>query len=307
MALTGDVNWREELPGVAVLEREPMAAHTTFRIGGPAAVLLRPESVRGAQAALRLCRNRGLRPFFLGNGSNLLAPDGGYDGVVLDTGGLNGLAAPERDGIYAGSGVLLPRLAQFAAQQGLSGLEWAGGIPGSVGGAVRMNAGAYGGEVAQAVERVDYLDEAGKAGTLTGAGCGFAYRHSVFCGRPWLITGAFFRLTPGDPEEIRARMGELNRRRRERQPLEYPSAGSAFKRPPPLDGEPRYAAALIDACGLKGLRVGDAQVSEKHAGFIVNRGQATCGDVLALMDEVRRRVLAQTGVELEPEVEYLKV
>lgn len=296
-----ELNWAREVPGLEVLEREPMAAHTTFRIGGPARWMLRPADADQAAAILRLCRERDLTPFFLGNGSNLLVSDKGYDGVVISTDGLDQTVSVEgEDTIYADGGVRLSRLSNLAAEQGLSGLEFAAGIPGSVGGALRMNAGAYGGEMSQVVERVDYLDEEGCPRTLAPEECHFSYRRSLFCQKPWLITGALFRLKPGDSTEIRGRMAELNRRRRDKQPLEYPSAGSVFKRP-----QDHFAAALIEACGLKGLRVGDAQVSEKHSGFIVNRGQATCADVWSLMEEVTARVLDRTGVLLEPEVEYL--
>ena len=163
-----------------------------------------------------------------------------------------------------------------------------------------MNAGAYGGEMSQVVERVDYLDERGERHSLTGAECDFSYRHSIFCQKPWLITGALFRLNPKDPGAIKSDMAELGRRRREKQPLDYPSAGSTFKRP-----QGHFAAALIEECGLKGLSVGGAQVSEKHSGFVINKGGATCADVVALMREVQDKVLEKTGVRLEPEVEIL--
>ncbi len=287
------------VPGLEVLEGEPMSRHTTFRIGGPARWMLLPRSADQAAAVLRLCRERGIVPFFLGCGSNLLVGDGGYDGAILSTARLDEMRV-EGETVYAGGGARLSRLAALAADQGLSGLEFASGIPGSVGGAVRMNAGAYGGEMCQALERVDCLDETGAPHTLSPEACHFAYRHSVFCEKNWLITGALFRLRRRDSAEIRAEMAELNRRRREKQPLEYPSAGSTFKRPPG-----RFAAALIEECGLKGLRVGGAQVSEKHSGFVINREDATCADVLALMEQVRERVLERTGVLLEPEVEIL--
>lgn len=300
-----DIDWGGLFPGLEVLTDEPMKNHTTFRIGGSAKVILRPETTQEAAGILRVCSRRGLKPFFLGNGSNLLASDGGYDGVIVSTARMDCLMRMGDRSVYAGSGVLLSKLANYAAGLGLSGLEFAAGIPGSVGGAVRMNAGAYGGEMGKVVARADYLDPRGREGILETEGCQFAYRHSVFCWEPWLITGVLFHLTPGDPGEIRARMAELGKKRREKQPLEYPSAGSAFKRPPPVDGEPQYAAALIDGCQLKGLRVGDAQVSKKHAGFVVNLGEATAADVLALMDQVREEVKRQTGVTLEPEVEFL--
>lgn len=296
------IDWRSAVPGLEVLEGESMARHTTFKIGGPARTFLRPEDTDQAAAILRLCHERGVTPFFLGNGSNLLVSDGGYDGVILSTAAMDLVVGSAGETtLYADSGVLLSKLANQAADQGLSGLEFASGIPGSVGGAARMNAGAYGGEMSQVLERVDYLDETGQLHTLDREGCGFSYRSSVFCHKPWLITGALFRLKRGDPQEIRGDMAELSRRRREKQPLEYPSAGSTFKRP-----QEHFAAALIEECGLKGLRVGGAQVSEKHSGFVINRQNATCADVLALMEEVRTQVRAKTGVELEPEVEILE-
>lgn len=299
---------KEECPGLELRRNEPMSAHTTFRVGGPARLFLLPKSPEKAEKAAAVCRAEGEPLFFLGNGSNLLAADGGYEGVVLATGGMDRV---ERRGntVTADCGVPLPRLAAWAAEEGLAGLEFASGIPGTVGGAVTMNAGAYGGELAQVVQTVEYLDETGERRRFSGTECGFSYRHSIFSNHPeWLVLSAELALEPGEKAEIRARMAELNARRREKQPLEYPSAGSTFKRPAPKpDGTPVYAAALIDGCGLKGLRVGGAQVSEKHAGFIVNTGGATCADILALMDTVRERVLRERGVELEPEVRLLGV
>lgn len=294
------VDWRRELPQVELLENEPMSHHTTFRIGGPARWMLRPRDTDQAAAILRLCHTHDIRPFFLGNGSNLLVSDQGYDAVVVDTSGLERMSVEGENTIYADSGVLLSRLAGFAADQGMAGLEFASGIPGSVGGAVRMNAGAYGGEICQVLARVDYLDQTGALHTAKPEDCGFSYRRSIFGQTPWLITGALFTLTPGETDEIRGRMAQLNRQRREKQPLEYPSAGSTFKRP-----QEYFAAALIEECGLKGLQVGGAQVSEKHSGFVINRGDATCADVLALMERVQARVMERTGVLLEPEVEIL--
>lgn len=293
------VDWRRELPELEVLEEEPMAGRTTFRIGGPARWFLCPRDETQAAQVLALCRREGIVPFFLGNGSNLLVADEGYEGVVLSTRRLNRLE--EEDGlICSGSGVLLSRLANFALEHGLTGLEFTQGIPGSVGGGVRMNAGAYGGELGQVVEWVDALDSAGTRRRFSGAECGFSYRHSLFCREPFLVLGAAFRLEKGEKNAIRAAMEDYAQRRREKQPLEFPSAGSTFKRP-----QGHYAAALIDSCGLKGLRVGDAQVSEKHAGFLINRGHATAAEMLALMAQVRDRVREETGVELEPEVETL--
>ncbi len=296
---------RAACPALDIREHESMAEHTAFRVGGPARVMVLPRSEEEALQAVKTATGLGIVPFFMGNGSNLLVADGGYDGLVLKA--VEGLGALERQGdtLYAGSGVLLPKLASFACEQGLTGLEFAHGIPGSVGGAVTMNAGAYGGEMAQVVEEVHLLTPQGEREILRGAALEFGYRHSAFSGGERLILGAKFRLTGGDREKIRARMEELMAERRRKQPLEWPSAGSTFKRPAPVDGKAQYAAALIDRCGLKGRQVGGAQVSEKHAGFIVNRGGATCHDILALVDVVRETVLRAAGVTLELEVRTL--
>ena len=295
-------------PGLELRRDEPMAGHTTFRIGGPAALMALPRTAAEAQAALSAAAELGSAPFFLGNGSNLLVADQGYAGLIVKPAGeledirtLPPQGLQEGARLRAGGGALLSRLSRAALEQGLTGLEFAQGIPGSVGGAVTMNAGAYGGEIAQVLEQVTFLDPAGEARTVPAAECGFGYRRSIFSDGRSLILEAVFRLEPGDRAEIGARMEELAARRKEKQPLEYPSAGSTFKRPPG-----HFAAALIDRCGLKGLTAGGAQVSEKHAGFIVNRGGASCADVLELVRQVRERVLRETGVELELEVKVLK-
>ena len=312
-------------PGLELREHEPMAKHTSFRVGGPVRLMALPrtaeEAVRVVQAAAEL----GIKPFFMGNGSNLLVADGGWEGLIVKT--FDGLSALEGEGdtLRAGSGLLLKtggmdqvrevnrrlraesgiplsRLAVAALDRGLTGLEFAHGIPGSLGGGVTMNAGAYGGELCQVITAVTCLTPEGEVETVPAAACAFGYRCSAFSGGERLILGAELRLTPGDPAEIRAQMEELARRRKEKQPLEYPSAGSTFKRP-----EGYFAAALIDSCGLKGYSVGGAQVSEKHAGFLINRGGATCGDLLRLIDHVRETVLRETGVALELEVKTLGV
>ena len=203
--------------------------------------------------------------------------------------------------LTAGAGATLAQLAVEAANRGLAGLEFAHGIPGSVGGGMVMNAGAYGGELCQVVRQVRAMDRQGRVMELAGEECAFSYRHSRFSEGGWLILSAAVELEEGDPAAIRDRMAELMARRKEKQPLDYPSAGSTFKRP-----EGHFAAALIDQCGLKGLRVGGAQVSEKHAGFVINTGAATCRDILELMGQVRERVFRETGVELEPEVKYVR-
>jgi len=293
-------------PALEVRRDEPMSRHTAFRIGGPARLFLVPGTAAELEAILELCRGAGSRPLFLGNGSNLLVPDKGYDGVVLSMGEYARLSFEEGH-IYASGGALLSKVSAAALEHGLTGLEFAGGIPGSAGGAAVMNAGAYGGEMAQVVEFVDVLDLEGSSRRVPAASCAFAYRRSAFSSGKLLVTGVYFRLTPGNREKIRAKMADLARRRKEKQPLEYPSAGSTFKRPAPLaDGTPVYAAALIDECGLKGLSVGGAQVSEKHAGFIINKGGATFDDVMRLIEQVRETVLKRTGVELEPEVKIIR-
>lgn len=289
---------RQTVPELELLEQEPMSRHTTFRVGGPVPLMALPQNAQQAAAAVRAAAQLGIAPFFLGNGSNLLVPDEGVDVFVIKTGNCLCGAEVEDTCIRAESGILLSRLAVLARDRGLTGLEFAHGIPGSLGGAVTMNAGAYDGEMAQVVTSVTVLTQAGEL--VETDEFDFSYRHSAFSDGSRLILGAKLRLQRGDEAQIRARMEELMERRKSKQPLEYPSAGSTFKRP-----EGYFAAALIDQCGLKGLRVGGAQVSEKHAGFVINRGGATCADILSLMEQVRRRVLEQTGVELEPEVKIL--
>ena len=292
---------RQSCPALELREREPMARHTTFRIGGPVRLMAMPRSEGEVLACLREAERAQVRLVVLGNGSNLLAADGEIPCFAVL---LTGLDALERTGereIWAGAGVSLARLASFAAQEGLAGLEFAHGIPGTLGGGVLMNAGAYGGEMVQVVKEVAAAGRNGGVETVPAEQCGFSYRRSAFSDGERVILGAKFHLEPDDPAAIRGRMDDLARRRKEKQPLEYPSAGSMFKRP-----AGHFAAALIEQCGLKGLTVGGAQVSEKHAGFVINRGGATCADVLALVDQVKERVLQQTGVELEMEVRVLR-
>ena len=292
---------RQSCPALELREHEPMARHTTFRIGGPVRLMALPRSEGEVLACLREAERARVRLVVLGNGSNLLAADGEIPCFAVL---LTGLDALERTGereIWAGAGVSLARLASFAAQEGLAGLEFAHGIPGTLGGGVLMNAGAYGGEMVQVVKEVAAAGRNGGVETVPAEQCGFSYRRSAFSDGERVILGARFHLEPDDSAAIRGRMDDLARRRKEKQPLEYPSAGSMFKRP-----AGHFAAALIEQCGLKGLTVGGAQVSEKHAGFVINRGGATCADVLALVDQVKERVLQQTGVELEMEVRVLR-
>lgn len=285
-------------PEMQILTREPMSRHTTFRVGGPVSLMVCPCSVQQAACAVQIAAEEGIEPLFLGNGSNLLVPDEGVNAFVIKS--VHGLTGLVCDGtsITAESGVLLSRLAVFARDRGLAGLEFAHGIPGSLGGAVVMNAGAYDGEMAQVVSEVTYLSASGEIETTEQFD--FSYRHSAFSDGKRMIIQVKLNLQEGDPDVIRARMEDLMERRKSKQPLEWPSAGSTFKRP-----QGYFAAALIDQCGLKGLTVGGAQVSEKHAGFVINKGGATCADILELMEQVRSRVFEQTGVILEAEVKLL--
>ena len=294
---------KQQLPGMTLLEHEPMSAHCSFHIGGPARALAIPSDVTGLTKLCAILREHKVAPFLLGNGSNILFPDEGLpDLLLLSTEKLQKLFLLPDGAIYAEAGVSLARLAAFACEQGLTGLEFASGIPGTVGGGVRMNAGAYGGEMKDVVESVVfyYLPRQALLET-SNEECQFVYRGSAFSKSSGMaILSAVFRLQPGNKEEISAKMRELNEKRREKQPLELPSAGSAFKRP-----EGHFAAALIDQAGLKGFTVGGAQVSEKHAGFVVNRGGATWKDVYTLLQEVRKRVYEQFRVALEPEIVIL--
>lgn len=285
-------------PEMDVRVCEPLSKHTSFRIGGPAALLAMPSSAEQARLAVKTAVELGIEPFFIGNGSNLLVADEGINRFVIKTSNLRAVQVDDAT-LEAESGVTLARLAMVAAEQGLTGLEFAHGIPGTLGGAVMMNAGAYGGEMAQVVTEVTCLSLEGTIEKVYDFG--FGYRRSVFNDGKRLILGVRLELRHAEAKLISARMEELAEARKSKQPLDFPSAGSMFKRP-----EGHYAAALIDRCGLKGFRVGGAQVSEKHAGFVINRGGATCSDVLALVDQVKCRVREQTGIELEMEVKVLR-
>ena len=292
---------KEQLPQLELREGEPMARHTTFRVGGPAACMALPRGEEELRQILRLAHQEGVSPFFLGKGSNLLVADEGVDRFLIKlAGGLDHLSWDGETGLTVGSGVTLTQAAVFAAGHGLTGLEFAHGIPGTLGGGVFMNAGAYDGEMAQVIDWVDCLDETGQPHRLGKEDLELGYRHSIFSHRPWLITRAHLTLARGEEGAIRAKMADLAQRRRSKQPLEFPSAGSTFKRPAGY-----FAGGLIEQCGLKGKAVGGAQVSEKHAGFVINTGKATCQDILALIRLVRAAVFRETGVMLEPEVRLL--
>ena len=282
-----------------VLLNEPMSGHTTLKLGGPADYLAFPRSAEEIAALFAEARARSLPVTVIGHGSNLLVLDGGIRGLVICIG--KNMRKITRNGntITAQAGAMLGSVAAEAADAGLAGLEFASGIPGTVGGGVTMNAGAYGGEMAQVVTRVKGIYPDGRTVTLDREEMAFGYRRSAVTEKGFIVTEAVFELHAGDPAEIRARMAELNAKRAEKQPLDVPSAGSTFKRP-----EGYYAAALIDQCGLKGYSVGGARVSMKHAGFLVNTGTSS-SDFLSLMQKVQEIVEERAGVKLEPEIRII--
>lgn len=289
------------LPDLEWVCDEPMAKHTSFRIGGPARRMAFPKTREQLVVLAGLLQEAGIEPLLLGNGTNLLVADEGLDTVVINTSAQ--LSRVEQTGeceLTADAGVSLCQLALFAWKQGLAGLAFAHGIPGTLGGGVVMNAGAYGGELKDVIADVTALYPDGVR-TLTADEMGFSYRHSAFSSGEGIVLGAKLKLEPGDPNAIKAKMDELMARRKASQPLEFPSAGSTFKRPPG-----HYAGPLIESCGLKGARIGGAEVSCKHAGFVVNAGGATCADVLALMKKVQKTVFDTYGVLLEPEVKIVR-
>ena len=283
-------------------ENEMLSAHTTFKIGGPAEVFASPQNAGQVSAAVRFCKENGVKLFPLGKGSNLLVSDEGASGIVLHFGrDMSETRLLDEETIYCEAGASLAKLCSFALEKSLTGLEFAYGIPGSVGGAVFMNAGAYGGEIKDVILSAEHIDENGERGVFEGDALEMSYRHSVYGSKKYIITSAVFRLKKGDKAEIKVKMDELIGKRFDKQPMDKPSAGSTFKRP-----EGAFASALIDQCGLKGFTVGGAQVSEKHAGFVINKGGATCADVLELIERVQNKVKTDTGFTLEPEVEILE-
>lgn len=285
---------------IRVFRDEPMSHHTTFRIGGPADVFLSCTSGAPLDEIIPRVRASGLPVYVIGRGSNLLVPDQGVRGVVLCTTGMHDVTV-NGETIVAEAGASLAAIASTALRAGLTGIEFAAGIPGTLGGAVFMNAGAYGGQMADRILRTRYLDADGMLGVIEGAAHEFGYRESVFKRHPdWMILSSELQLHRGRADEIREKMEDFAERRRQKQPLEYPSAGSTFKRP-----EGYFAGKLIQDCGLMGTAVGGAQVSEKHAGFLINRGEATCADMRALIALVQDTVRRETGVSLECEVRLL--
>ncbi|MBQ7896638.1 MAG: UDP-N-acetylmuramate dehydrogenase [Oscillospiraceae bacterium] len=291
---------KNEIGGLELLENEPLSQHSSFKIGGAARVMAMPKDKEELRALCKLLYEECVCPMPLGRGSNILFPDEGLKSAfIISTEKMQSLELLPDGSIYAASGVSLAKLSNFAYQNGLKGLEFASGIPGSLGGGLVMNAGAYGGELKDVVVKTEfYCLNRQDMFWLEKPECCFEYRGSIFkTPGSCVITGANIRLEKGDKEEIAEKMRSLNESRREKQPLNFPSAGSAFKRP-----EGHFAAALIDEAGLKGYTVGGAQVSEKHAGFVVNAGDASAADVRQLMDDVKRIVEDKSGVKLEPEI-----
>lgn len=282
--------------GIDAHFNESMQKHTTFKVGGNAVCIAVPDTVKKAAVLVKFLNENNIKHYFLGNGSNVIFNDNGFDGVIIKTSALNFIEI-DKNYVKSGAGVLMTALAKKLQENNLSGLEFCYGIPGNVGGGVFMNAGAYGGEISDCLVSVEYIDEKGILKSISKEECDFSYRHTRFMKEKWLIVSATFKLEEKDGEEMLCFMEDIMQRRKDKQPLDKPSAGSSFKRPVGY-----FAAALIDECGLKGMTVGGAQVSEKHAGFIVNIGGATCEDIVALADKVRQIVFEKKGVVLEKEM-----
>lgn len=290
-----------EQNGCKVTRNADLSRYTTFKIGGPAALLVEPGSVDALSEVLKTCKKEGVKPLILGRGSNVLVPDEGIENVVIVMGeNFSKIEYCGSEMIKAQAGAPVIRLCKFALDYSLGGLEFAYGIPGSVGGGVYMNAGAYGGEMKDVVLFVDYLDYDGNRGSWQGKELGFSYRHSNFMDSDLIITSVVFKLEHRNPDVIKSKMDGLMQRRRDKQPLDYPSAGSTFKRP-----EGYFAGKLIQDSGLMGKQIGGAQVSTKHAGFVINKGGATAKDVKDLIHFVQKTVKDKFGVTLEPEVRIL--
>ena len=282
-------------------EQEPMNRHTTFKVGGPARYYLIPETTGEVRAAIDFADARQLPFMIVGNGSNLLFADREYHGVVIEIGeSFSELSVHMDHVVTVKAGMRLSAMASRLARLGLGGFEFAGGIPGTVGGAITMNAGAYGGEIKDCLREITVMTEEGELMTLSADELDLSYRHSILQEKKWIVLSGTFAFHPEKPEEIAETMRELNEKRREKQPLEFPSAGSTFKRP-----EGYFAGKLIEDAGLRGYRIGDAQVSEKHCGFVINRGDATASEIHSLIVHVQRIVREKFGVELEPEVRMI--
>lgn len=279
-------------------ENEPLKKHTSFKIGGNAKIYVMPETEEQIKEIMLKCDEFQLKYYLLGNGTNVLFSDEGYNGVIISTiENFNGIRQLSENTFECDAGVKITTLCNYALKNSFTGFECLYGIPGTVGGAIITNAGAYGGEVSDVIVEVNHIDNNGDFGSLIGEEIDFSYRHSAYETNGYTICSAIFVCEKGEREEIKAKMNELINRRKEKQPLEFGSAGSTFKRP--KDG---YAAALIEQAGLKGTHIGDAEVSTKHSGFIINKGNATCDDVLKLIDIVKKKVYEETGIMLECEV-----
>ena len=303
------MDWKETVKNYyrpeQILFDEPMAKHTTFRIGGPAECYVIPDDAEQIRKTVALADEAGVPCHIIGNGSNLLVSDDGVPGIVIrmeeNSWEKTGTAEDGRDCFRVSAGSLFSSFAKALCRDGYTGLEFATGIPGSIGGAVVMNAGAYGGEVKDVLVSADVLTKSGEILTVPASELDLSYRHSNIDDKCYTVLSAVFAVKKSeDPEAVSARVAELSEKRKEKQPLEYPSAGSTFKRP-----EGYFAGKLIDDCGLRGYRVGDAQVSEKHCGFVINRGNATAEDVMQLISAVQRKVMEKFGIMLEPEVRFL--
>lgn len=285
---------------IVVLENEPMSSHTSFKTGGNADIFIKADRAENIIKAVKILENENIPYFIMGNGSNLLVSDKGIEGAVIEIGSLMNNITVNGDKIYAEAGALLSSLSAAAADNSLTGLEFASGIPGSVGGAVFMNAGAYDGEIKNVIVSARVITREGNIITLSKDELNLSYRHSVIEERGLIVIGAEFKLMPGCQDEIRKKMADFASRRREKQPLNYPSAGSTFKRP-----EGYFAGKLIEESGLKGKKIGGAQVSEKHAGFIINTGNANSSDISALIDCCIETVYNKFGVVMKPEVRII--
>lgn len=282
--------------GIKYKLNEPMSAHTSFKIGGPADIFAEPKNKSELSDLLKKAAELNIKTFILGKGSNLLISDSGMEGAVLSLSGMNGVEVRGNE-LTAMAGTALSEVCRAAAENGLTGLEFAYGIPGSVGGALFMNAGAYGGEVADAVKSAEFMNLSGETGRIERADMRLGYRSSIFKSGDMIVTSVTFALEKGEKADIEKAMNDYIGRRKSKQPLEYPSAGSTFKRPVGY-----FAGALIEKNGLKGVSVGGAMVSEKHAGFVINYNNATCGDVKQLIEKIKQTVKASDGVDLEPEI-----
>lgn len=282
---------------IQFLENESLKKHTTFKVGGNADFIAMPQDRQQAVKLLKFVKENDIKHYILGRGSNVIFRDNGFKGVVIKTANMQQIKYTDETTVFAGAGVPMNVLCKSLQEHSLEGLEFCYGIPGNVGGGLYMNAGAYGGEISNAVCKVEYIDENCEVKTINVKDCDFAYRHSVFQSKDWFITGCTFKLKKGDKEKILEFMEDIMQRRIDKQPLDKPSAGSSFKRPAGY-----FAAALIEQCGLKGCSVGGAQVSEKHSGFIINKGDATCSDIVSLAEHVEKVVFEKTGVAIEKEM-----